>query len=55
MAASSGGHVAVIRALIEAHADVKQHSWNGKRAIDLARDGDHKEVGEILLQSETQV
>ena len=55
MAASSEGHVAVVRALIEAHAAVSQHSRRGERAIDLARGGGHQEVVELLLQLDAQV
>ena len=55
MIASERGHVAVVRALIEAHAAVSQHSRLGERAIDLARGGGHQEVVELLLQLDAQV
>ena len=52
MGASARGHVAVVRSLIEAHADVNQHSQLGERAIDIARYIGHEEVVELLLQSQ---
>ena len=52
MAASARGHVAVVRALIETHADVNQHSQLGNRAIDIARRRGHEGVVQLLLQSQ---
>ena len=48
MAASSEGHVAVAPVLIEAHADVNQHTSYDPGAIDVARDGGHEEVVQLL-------
>ena len=55
MAASARGHVAVVHALIEAHAGVNQHPSYGKAAINLARRRGHEEVVQLLLQSGAQV
>ena len=52
MAASARGHVAVVRALIEAHAHVNQRAQFGERAIDIARYRGHQEVVQLLLQSQ---
>lgn len=48
MAASSSGHVDVVRVLMEAHANVNQHSQNGETAISLARANGHMEVLQLL-------
>ena len=55
MAASAEGHVAVVHALIEAHAHVNTRTSHGEGAIDVARRGGHEEVVQLLLQSGAQV
>ena len=55
MTASVRGHVAVVRALIEADADVNQRTSYGIGAINVARREGHEEVVQLLLQSGAQV
>ncbi len=50
MVAASEGYIDVVELLIDAGADVTARDNNGQTALDLAMQGDHSEVAELLKE-----
>lgn len=48
LAACARGHVDTVATLLRAKADITQRARDGKTALDLARDGGHRAVQELL-------
>lgn len=52
LAASARGHAGTVAVLLRAKADVRQRARNGQTALDLAREGGHREVQLLLLAAD---
>lgn len=50
MYACAGGHVEVVRCLLEAHANVEDHNENGHTPLMEAASAGHVEVAKLLLE-----
>ena len=48
MNACAKGYVDIVKYLIEHGVDVTMEDANGKTALDIAMDGDQKEIAELL-------
>ena len=54
MVAAMNGHIEVVKLLVAANADVNRFNYDGKTAVELAREGQHFEVVELLVSHGAQ-